>query len=656
MIIATAGHVDHGKTLLVRKLTGVDTDRLPEEKQRGMTIDLGFAYWRVEDDLTIGFVDVPGHEKFIRNMLAGVAGIDFVLLIVAADDGVMRQTREHVAILDLVGIARGAVAITKIDRVPHGRIEKVSEEVRELLAPTGLATAPILPVSAVTGDGVEALKLHLADEARRLPARVAQGNFRLAIDRAFTIAGAGLVVTGAALSGAIAVGDNVRVLCANTAARLRSLHAQNRAAKTGRAGDRCALNLTGADLTLEALQRGDWIVAPDAPGPAQKLDARVRVLLSEARALTHWTPVHVHLGAADVTGRVALLETNAVAPGSTGLAQLVLDRPLGAANGDRFILRDQSAQRTIGGGVVIDIFPPRRGRARPARLSWLHAMELPDHAAALAQLLEHAPSGLDLSQFARNRNLSPLEANALFDAASLQIVPVKDTRIAFPPPQWRELKSLALEQLAVWHRRNPNAIGPSEDRIFVGGPVQVAREVALAVVAELVKEGAVIRDSGGVHLPQHRPKLAAGDAALWKRIEPLLDAQPLRPPSLHELAASLREDPKKLESMLVRAARLGLLVRLTPNRFFRPSALRQLGEIAASLAALAPDRRVTAAAFRDRLGIGRNVAIDLLEYFDRIKFMRRVGDAHEVIGELEQLFASGPSPPPAAMAARSPQS
>jgi len=180
--------------------------------------------------------------------------------------------------------------------------------------------------------------------------------------------------------------------------------------------------------------------------------------------------------------------------------------------------------------------------------------------------------------------------------------------------------------------------------------------VALAVVAELVKEGAVIRDSGGVHLPQHRPKLAAGDAALWKRIEPLLDAQPLRPPSLHELAASLREDPKKLESMLVRAARLGLLVRLTPNRFFRPSALRQLGEIAASLAALAPDRRVTAAAFRDRLGIGRNVAIDLLEYFDRIKFMRRVGDAHEVIGELEQLFASGPSPPPAAMAARSPQS
>ncbi|HZT51174.1 MAG TPA: selenocysteine-specific translation elongation factor [Stellaceae bacterium] len=639
MIIATAGHVDHGKTLLVKALTGIDADRLPEEKKRGMTIDLGFAYWPVAPGVTIGFVDVPGHERFIHNMLCGVTGIDFVLLIVAADDGVMPQTREHVAIIDLLGVRSGTIAITKTDRVAPERVATVARETAALLAGTGLADAPVFPVSAVTGAGIAALQAHLAAAARAAPARQPHGRFRLAIDRAFSVVGAGLVVTGTVFAGSVAVGETVRVLQAGRTARVRSIHVQNAEARRGSAGDRCALNLAGPDLSLGHVARGDWVVTPDAPDPVAKLDARIRVLAAEPRALAHWTPVHVHLGAADVTGRVAVLEAGGIAPGGNGLAQLVLDRPLGAVRGDRLILRDQSARRTVGGGSVIDIDPPRRGRAKPERLAQLRTMELSDDAAALAALLEGAAAGLDLGRFAAGRNLTPAEAEAVFAAQPMRVVATGETRRGFAAARWEELKAEALAALAAWHRRAPNAGGPSEDRLLPG--TKLPREAVLALAAELVRDGRIVRDGTGVRLPAHQPKLAAADAALWRRVEPLIDRSPLRPPALHELAQGLNAEPKALEALLVRVARLGLLVRLAPNRFFRPAALRALGELAAAVAAQSPDSRVSAAAFRDRAGIGRNVAIEVLEYFDRVKFTRRVGDAHEILRPAAEAFGAG---------------
>ncbi|MDX1376875.1 MAG: selenocysteine-specific translation elongation factor, partial [Burkholderiales bacterium] len=348
MIVATAGHVDHGKTSLVRALTGVDTDRLPEEKKRGLTIDLGFAYLPLAGAATIGFVDVPGHERFVHNMLSGVAGIDFALLVVAADDGPMPQTREHLAILDLLGVSQGAVALSKIDRVSEARVAEVRAALGTLLAPTGLAGAPIFPLSVVSDTGVGALKAHLEAAARALQPRAREGNFRLAVDRAFTIAGAGLVVTGTVVSGEVAVGDTVRALLAGEAARVRSIHAQNAAAGIGVAGERCALNLAGID-GKSPIERGDWIVAGTLPPAVRRFDARLRVLADEAGALAHWTPVHVHLGAADVTGRVAVLEGAGIAPGASGLVQLLLERPIGALGGDGFILRDQSSRRTLAG-------------------------------------------------------------------------------------------------------------------------------------------------------------------------------------------------------------------------------------------------------------------------------------------------------------------
>jgi selenocysteine-specific elongation factor len=641
MIIATAGHVDHGKTLLVKALTGVDADRLPEEKKRGMTIDLGFAYWPVGPDTTIGFVDVPGHERFIHNMLCGVTGIDFVLLVIAADDGIMPQTREHLAIIDLLGVPRGTVALTKSDRVPSDRIAAVTRDVAALLAGTSLAEAPILPVSAVTGVGIEALKANLTDAARATRKADLHGHFRLAIDRSFNIAGAGLVVTGTVFSGSVAIGDSVRVLQADRQARVRSIHAQNTESRLGRTGQRCALNLTGSDLQLDLVRRGDWVVSSGASRPVLKLDARLRVLTSEARPLAHWMPVHIHLGAADVTGRNALLEGMSLAPGASGLVQLVLDHPIGAVRGDRVILRDQSAQRTIGGGVVIDIYPPRRGRSKPERLTYLRAMAIDDHAASLAALLDGCPHGLDLEQFAGNRNLTARDAEELFTAHPMRIVATEASRLGFAPVHWERLKSIALTALAAWHRRSPNAVGPSEDRIFFGTPLRLPRETAVAVAAELIRDGAIIRELTGVRLPSHRATLTAADAAIWRRIEPMLDPKLLRPPSVHEMAASLGEDAKKLEALLVRVARLGLLVRVAPNRFLRPETLRQLGEMAAALAAQSPDHSVTAASFRDVAGVGRNLAIELLEYFDRVKLTRRVGDAHEIVRPVEQAFRMG---------------
>ena len=589
MIVATAGHVDHGKTSLVKALTGVDADRLPEEKKRGMTIDLGFAYMA-----DIGFVDVPGHERFVHNMLAGVSGIDLALLVVAADDGPMPQTREHLAILGLLGVPRAAVALTKVDRVPPSRVDEVKGSIEELLAPTVLAGAPVFPVSPVRGDGIGALKAFLEATADGLAPREIRGNFRLSVDRCFSIAGAGLVVTGTAMSGEIGVGDEVRALLAGTGARVRGIHAHNAPAQHGRAGQRLALNLAGLEGKAP-IARGDWIVAGAVPEPVRRFDARLRVLEG---ALKNWTPVHLHLGAADVLARVALLD-------DSGLVQLVLERPVGAVRGDRFIVRDPSARRTLGGGSVIDVFPPLRGRARPERLAYLRAMELEEDRAALAALLESAPTGVDMARFAANRNLPAASGWRFSDA------------------HWRALLDKALANLATWHARAPETVGPAEERVLEG--CRLSSETVRAVVEQLAREGLVVREGAGVRLAGHRVAVSAPDAALWKRIEPLLEQAALRPPTLTELSVATGVEAKRIEAALSRLARHGKVVRVSANRFFLPGAVRQLEQIAASM------EEITAAAFRDRSGIGRNLAIEVLEFFDRTRRTRRVGDAHVLI-------------------------
>ncbi len=643
MIVATAGHVDHGKTLLVKALTGVDTDRLPDEKRRGLTIDLGFAYLPDEAAGTIGFIDVPGHERFVHNMLCGVAGIDAALFVVAADDGPMPQTLEHLAILDLLDVRHGLVALTKIDRVSAARVAAVRAEIERLLARTTLAGAPIFPVSAVTGEGVEPLAAHLRSIAGKLPRRAADGNFRLAIDRAFTVAGAGLVVTGTVFSGELASGDPVRVLAAGAAGRARTIHAQNAAAPRGRAGERCALNLAGTGLKHDDIRRGDWVVHGPVPDPPARIDARIRVLASEAQPLRHWTPVHVHLGASSVTGRVATLEAKEIAPGMAGLAQLVLERPIGAVHADRLVLRDQSARRTIGGGRVIDVFPPARGRAKPERLEALRVMESSDPAQALAALLERAAKGLDLTRFAACRNLTDAESNRLFETVPMKRVESATQRLGFTAARWDRLRDTALESVAAWHKRAPDSAGPPEDRILDGKGLP--RGVVLAIANELVRAGELARSGAEVRLPTHRSDFAPADAELWERIRELLEAEDARPPTIAEVAERLGAAPKSVQSLLDRAARRGLAVRVSQTRFFLPRTAARLAGIAETLAKANDQGRVAAGAFRDASGLGRNLSIEVLEFFDRVRFTRRVGDARIVLRPATEAFSEGRAPP-----------
>jgi len=638
VIVATAGHIDHGKTVLVKALTGVDTDRLPEEKRRGVSIDLGFAYATLGGEMPIGFVDVPGHERFVRNMLAGVTGIDFALLVVAADDGPMPQTVEHLAILDLLGLRSGAVALTKIDRVAPERVTEVRAAIETMMADTGLAGAPVFPLSGLTGDGIPALRDHLIEAGRALEQRRARGGFRLAIDRSFTLSGAGLVVTGTVFSGEVRVGDRLVLSPSGKQVRVRSIHAQNREAATGRAGERCALNIAGPDLDRETVHRGDWVLATGLHAPTDRIDVRLRTLASEPRALRHWTPVHVHLGAVDVTGRVAMLDGWSIPPGGTGRVQLVLDRPVGALHGDRLIVRDQSAQRTVGGGAVIDPFSPRRGRRSPERLAWLDAMETDKPEEALAALLALSPAGVALDRFALAWNLGSEEFDAVAGAVEMVRVGRPEAPVGLSPAHWKAVGDQVVASLGEWHRRWPDQPGPAEERLGRFMPGRIPAEVLSAAVVTLIRDKRIARDGSSLCLPSHRAAFAAQDAALWERIQPLLDVDDMRPPRVRELAEDLDIDLRPLERLLNHATRMGMLYRVADNRYFLPETVRQLAQEAEKLAKRESENGFDARAYRDATGIGRNVTIQVLEFFDRQGLTRRVGDLRRIAKPADDVF------------------
>ncbi|MBL25111.1 MAG: selenocysteine-specific translation elongation factor [Rhodospirillaceae bacterium] len=643
MIVATAGHIDHGKTVLVRALTGVDTDRLPEEKARGLSIDLGFAYQALDDVTTIGFVDVPGHEKFVRNMLAGVTGIDFALLVIAADDGPMPQTEEHLAILDLLGIETGAIALTKIDRVEEARIADAKEEIEMLVAGTVMEQAEIFPCSGQTGDGVPALKDRLHQVARESADRAARGRFRMAVDRTFTLPGAGLVVTGTVFSGSASVGDRLLLSPQGLDVRIRSIHAQNQESETGTIGQRCALNLTGSGVDRASVGRGDWVLAADAHAPTARIDALVRVLPSERRPLRHWTPVHIHLGAKDVTGRIAMLEEWEIVPGERGLVQLVLDEEIGGLRGDRLILRDQSARRTVAGGMVLDPFAPQRGRRNSDRIRFLQALSARDPSHSLAELLDCERGGVDLGQFAISWNLSSDEADALWRQVEMVRLGRAEQAVGIARPAWEEIQTAIIGGLEAWHRKWPERPGPEDERLRRTLPLGVTEIVHGAALLDLIKSGKVQREGASVCLPGHRPEFEGKEASLWQELAGLMENDELRPPRTRELAAETGIDLKQIESLLNRASGMGLAYRVADNRYFLPETVLALAEIAERLASKSGDGMFDAKNYRDATSIGRNVAIEVLEFFDKQKFSKRVGDKRTIERSAQEVFGESMS-------------
>ncbi|MFC5301744.1 selenocysteine-specific translation elongation factor [Azospira restricta] len=624
MIIGTAGHIDHGKTTLVKALTGVDADRLPEEKARGITLDLGYAYAPAADGGVLGFVDVPGHEKLIHNMLAGATGIDFLLLVVAADDGPMPQTREHLAIADLLGIRRGAVALTKCDAVTPERQAAAADEVRALLAGSAFAAAPIFPVAARDGGGIAALRTHLDAAAQAADrARDDGGRFRLAIDRCFTLAGIGTVVTGTVFSGSVRVGDTLTVSPPGFAARVRSLHAQDRPAERGDAGQRVALNLAG-DFSRDAIRRGMWALDPRQHLPLERFAATLRLARDEAQALRHWTPVHVHLGAEDVTGRVALLVGDTLAPGTEALAEVVLDRPLCCVGGDRFVLRDTSATRTLAGGRVLDVFPPTRHKRAPARLAALRTAAAGDLAATLAQQLAANPTGIVLERFAQGWNLTDDAASRLWRTLELVRVDTRDGTLGFAPAAWAALGEKLLAALAAEHERAPDMLGAEHERLRRLTSPTLARAAFDRLVDEALAAGRIAQTSSWLHLPEHRATLSAADGDLWRTLSPLLDAAPFQPPRVRDIAKATNLAEDTVRALMKRVARSGRLYPVALDHYFSDDAVERLADIVAALCAEHGAAR--AADLRDRIGGGRKVAIHILEFFDRIGYTRRVRD------------------------------
>lgn len=625
MIVGTAGHIDHGKTALLQALTGQQGDRRREERERGITIDLGYAYTDLGEGNLTGFIDVPGHERFVHNMLAGASGIDCMLLVVAADDGVMPQTREHLAIVELLGIRQALVALTKIDRVEAARVDEVRQQIAALLQPGPLAGAPIFPVSSIGGQGIDALRQALRKQAALVHARSANGHFRLAIDRTFSMTGAGVVVTGTAFAGHIQVGDELALGPSGRRVRVRGLHAQNRKAQEAHAGQRVAVNLSGERLAVEQISRGDWLLTPSLETASQRIDIEFTLLASEARALKHWSPVHVHLGAQDVTGRIALLEGELVAPGGHVHAQLQLNSPVHAVHGDRVVLRDQSAQRTLGGGRVLDPFAPPRNRHRQARLAQLRALAGETLEEVLPQLLPSAINGLPPAHLERQFN-RPRHTWQLPDDV-VEIATRQGPRL-FERACWEYLEQSLIAALRRFHEEQPDELGPDRDRLRRYALPQLERPVFIALLEQVLAGNTVQASGPWLHLPEHRVRLSDEEEALKARLWPLLEADPFNPPWVRDMANELAISDDQLRTLLRKLARLGALQQVVKDLFYTDDAIRHLAKQLLEMERQAGVIR--AASFRDHIHLGRKRSIQLLEHFDRIGLTRRFGNERKI--------------------------
>ncbi|MEN9538981.1 MAG: selenocysteine-specific translation elongation factor [Pseudomonadota bacterium] len=626
MIVGTAGHIDHGKTSLVKALTGVDTDRLKEEKERGITVDLGFAYLPPsEDGPSIGFVDMPGHERLVHNMLAGATGIDHVLLVIAADDGPMPQTREHLAILDLLGLDQGAVVLSKSDMVDEHRLAAVRNDIKALLRGTHLARAPIFPVSSVTRTGLLELHEHLRTAGRLTmtrPSRAGAG-FRLSIDRSFSLPGAGTVVTGGCFSGAVSVGDQLMLSPSGREVRVRGVHAQNSKTEIGVAGQRLAINLTGADRS--EVRRGDWLVAAPLFMPTQRLDCRLRLLGSEPAALAQWTAVHLHIGAQDVMARVVVLEGGSIPPGSEAWVQLELDRPVTALQGDRFVLRDASGQRTVGGGTVVDglALPSRRKKAE--RVALLQALQQTDALLALRAVLDLCqPGGVDLNRFFSQRNLPQQAIADILATVNPKILTVDGVRIGFLASQLKDCTDAVLALLQRFHAKSPDSPGLTREQLHRQIKARPTAPAFDAWINTLVHDGPLKRSGPHHSLVGHVVELQGVEKQIWERLKPWLDEGGIHPPKLSDLMLrdrSLRKD--QVDRTLQRLARMGRGHLVGAEYFIQSGHFLALAVQAHQLAAADPHLRLNVKELREAAGVSRHLSMPLVEYFDQIGLTQR---------------------------------
>jgi len=632
VIVGTAGHIDHGKTALVKALTGIDTDRLKEEKERGISIELGFAFLRLEQGITLGIVDVPGHERFVKTMLAGVGGIDLVILVIAADEGVMPQTREHLHICELLGIRRGLVALTKKDLVDPEWLDLVQEEIRTFLTGTFLDEAPILPVSSLTGDGLRELRDALAGHAAKIQSRRGDGIVRLPIDRVFTIRGFGTIVTGTLWTGSLAIGDEVTILPKDLPSRVRRLQVHNESVERASAGQRTAVNLPG--LETDQIERGDLLCLPGTLRVSTSLEATLALLPDAPRPLRNRARVRFHLGTVEILARTILLDREKLNPGEEAYVHLRLERPTAAMPHDRYVLRSYSPATTIGGGVILDPCPSLKRRRRPEVVAHLKILERGSSRDRLLEILKSNTSPLSPSSLQSLAGLDPEalqgELRALLTAGKIIQLPGRDGEAYLHREIYEDLCGTILSLLRQFHAQNPLREGISKEELRS----RLARGVAPALFDRLLNDLTVAKevaqDRDRVRLTTHRPQLSAAEAALTDRLETLYRAAGLQPPTVDAAFKEAGVDRRAAQAVFFRLVEQGTLTKITGDLYVHRDAYEQAK--ARLLEHLAKHSSVSVPTFKDLLGITRKHAIPYLEHFDQIKLTRRAGDDRVLYG------------------------
>ncbi len=626
LILGTAGHIDHGKTSLVKALTGTDTDRLKEEKARGITIELGFAHLQLPGGIEFGVVDVPGHEKFVRAMVAGVAGMDLVMLVIAADEGIMPQTREHLDILRLLGVHCGLVALTKSDMVEPDWLPLVQEEVREFVAGTFLETAPIIPVSSRTGAGLDELKAELVQLAEGAAEKKRDGAFRLPVDRVFTVAGFGTVVTGTLLAGEIRLGDELELLPDRIPGRVRGIQAHGAKTDVGQAGQRLAVNLQGIDL--DQAHRGDVVVPTGIFRTSRRVDVRLDHLASAPRDLRHRTTVRFHSGTSEVTAQIILLEHDALPPGQSGYAQLRLDQPLLLVSGDPYLIRATSPSVTIGGGIVLDPFPPSRRRRSEDALRLLVSLDAAEHQKTCNLIVSQALlSGISFDEIVLRSGIARKQAETALQGllTTGEIVQMtREPRIFLAKSAVVSLKQLLVDELSGYLVANPLKDGIGKEELKTRIPRRSDQRFFAPLLAELEKEGKLIADRELVRPAGVKKQIATQSSGLGARICTLLAERGIEPPTIKELAEALRSTEKEVRDHLALLTREGSVTRVSGDIFYDSGVLETIEE--KLVAHLRSQGEIVPAEFRELTGLSRKFMIPLLEYFDGRKVTIRVGD------------------------------
>lgn len=606
-VVGTAGHIDHGKSALIHALTGIDPDRLEEEKRRGMTIDLGFAYLTLPSGRLVGIVDVPGHARFIRNMLAGVHGLDAVLLVVAADEGVMPQTREHLEIVDLLDIDRGIAVLTKKDLVDDEWLDLVTAELREVLSGTSLRDVEILAVSSLTGEGLELLKERLDAVLSSTPSRVDRGRPRLPVDRVFTIRGSGTVVTGTLVEGSVRVGEELEVQPSARRVRVRGLQQHGRKVDVAEPGSRVAANLVGVEK--EELRRGDVLARPGTVAATRRIDASVRVLAAAPRPLRHGAEVTVHTGTAEVAGRAIVLDGDAVETGQRGWVQLYLQEPVAAAAGDRFVLRVPSPSLTLAGGRFTDVAARRHPRGDVGVTESLARR-------AAGEVLQE-----ELRKYPRGITSAALLKATLAEDALSEAVDALEARRAggwlFAADAWDALVRRAVSALDEYHRRNPLRGGMPREELQ--SRLALLPAAYGAVLGVLSRDGVVVERGGEVALPGHSVSIDSAGGPAAKLLE-VVGRGRFAPPSLPEAMREAGAGPELVRALVQQ----GSLVRVSDDIAFTREAYDAAVSLVRSVAER--DGSVTVASMRDAMGASRRPVLALLEHLDSQRVTRRVGD------------------------------